>query len=130
MRNSTSPRGALAVAGDLASERCADVGQGAGEGGSSGLPMLVARRPRREHEHGVVRAHVAIDADAVETPLDRGAERPVETRGVDCRVGRDHGEHGRHLRWIMPAPFAKPAMRIALRPSGTSTLAAFTACPW
>ncbi|MBN8921214.1 MAG: hypothetical protein J0H62_11280, partial [Rhizobiales bacterium] len=51
-----------------------------------------------EREHGVVRARVALDADAVERGLAPGLQDRVEVGGGDGGVGHHEPEHGRQVR--------------------------------
>ncbi len=75
----------------------------------------------RQHEQGVVGGTVAIDGNAVERARDNFAQRAIEDRRRDGRVGEDKREHRRHVR--MNHPGALSATRNA---HGTS--ANFAVC--
>ena len=51
----------------------------------------------RQRDHRIVRAHVAIDGDAVERLLDRGRERLLQFGLSNHGIGRDEAEHRRHV---------------------------------
>jgi hypothetical protein len=59
-------RGAFAVTGDLARERGAGLGQRRRERRGIRAVDVDARRPRRQQQHGVVGAHVAVNGYGVE----------------------------------------------------------------
>ena len=48
----------------------------------------------RQHEDGVVGAHIAIDGDTVETIGDGFPQRGLKRLRFDCGIGGDEAEHG------------------------------------
>ena len=49
----------------------------------------------------------------------------MEPVGSDIRIGRDEGQHGRHVGSIMPDPLAQPPMTMAPPANFTRTAASF-----
>ena len=56
------------------------------------------RCPAGQREDGVVRAHVAVDADAAEGPSRHVAEQPRQQPRGDPGIGGKHAQHRRHRR--------------------------------
>jgi len=86
-------RDAFSVGNNLASERCADLGEGGGERGIARADGNAAGSGGKQ-ENGVVGGGVAVDGDAVEADLDGLAEIGVEDTRLDGRVREDVDEHG------------------------------------
>src|SRR5690606_20434134 len=70
----------------------------------------------REKENGVARAGVAVDRDKVERPVYGLAERCLQEALLDGRVGREEGEHSRHVRVDHPRALTTATERIPADP--------------
>src|SRR5438128_647073 len=64
--------------------------------------------PGRNHDHGVRGAGVAIDADRVETRVDRPREHPTKLRARYGEVGENVDEHRREIRFDHARAFRDP----------------------
>ena len=87
----------LAVAHNLFREFEADVAESGLKdfvGRRAGLEFRIAGQAVGEDENGVVRAHVAVHGDAVETVGDGFGQRGLEGLGVHVGVGGEKGQHG------------------------------------
>ncbi len=62
---------------------------------SSMFDLFVSRKPVGQHDHRIVRAHVAIDGNAVKALLDRDLERALKQIRFDRYIAGDKREHRR-----------------------------------
>ena len=123
------PRRAFAVAHNHLRQFERNKGERAPEDFESRFSILdfrISGEPIREHDHGIVRAHVAIHGDAIEALRDRHFQRALESIRFDCGIAGDEREHRRVLHanrpqpvrsaipgLIIPAPLQIPPMRTA-----------------
>src|SRR4029077_18301017 len=70
---------------------------------SSMLDLLVSRKPVGQHDHRIVRAHVAIDSDAVKALLDCDLERALKQIRFDRHIAGYKRQHRR-----MPCSHGSP----------------------
>ncbi len=87
-------RKALAIGNHLARERGADLGERGRKG------WIVRSDPhstgaRSEQQNRVVGGSVAIDGDAIEADLNRGAKIGIQIGGLEVRVGQHINQHRR-----------------------------------
>ncbi len=60
--------------------------------------LFVACRSIGQHDHHIVRAHVAIHGNHVERYLCDSGQSLLQEGAVNGRIRRDEAEHGRHVR--------------------------------
>ncbi len=107
--------GALSVAHDGLGELLRQHG----ERGLQGLRLWAVRAgdlrqirlARRDDDEGIVGRGVAIDGDAVERLVRRGAGELLQHFGRDGAIGGDEAEHRRHIRANHARAFADTAQR-------------------
>ncbi len=69
-----------------------------------------------QDEGRVVGAHAPVDADGIETAVDRLPEYRFQGLAADRGIGHDKGQHRRHVRLDHPRPFGDAAQGDFLSP--------------